>query len=116
MVSGLLAKATGWGEYYNDKSQVYFFLGDYSAMEFSTPPEPSRFASQIAELHQKGTSPNGVFGFPTPTVCGIIERTVTWEKGWAKSITHQLKDAIKYYDETNGRGENTMPLVDSLSM
>ena len=59
------------------KLQVYFFLGDYHAMDFSTPPESSRFASQIAELHQKGTSPIGVFGFPTPTVCSITERTVT---------------------------------------
>ena len=72
MVSGLVPKATGWGEYHNGESQVYFFLGNYHDMDFSTPPEPGRFMSQIAELHQRGTSPNGMFGLPIPTVCGIM--------------------------------------------
>ncbi|GAW17445.1 hypothetical protein ANO14919_069020 [Xylariales sp. No.14919] len=31
-----------------------------------------------------------------------LERTVTWEKSWAASFTHQLKDVIGYDNETNG--------------
>lgn len=31
-----------------------------------------------------------------------MERTVTWEKSWAESFTHQLMDVIKYDNETNG--------------
>ena len=30
------------------------------------------------------------------------ERTVIWEESWAKSFTLQLKDVIKYDNETNG--------------
>jgi len=71
-------------------------------MDFSAAPEPGLFTSQIAELHRRGTSPNGMFGFPVSTVCGKMERTVVWEKSWAKSFTHQLKDVIRFDNETNG--------------
>ncbi|KAI4157969.1 MAG: hypothetical protein LQ342_007863 [Letrouitia transgressa] len=71
-------------------------------MDFSSAPEPVHFASRIAELHQKGLSPNGMFGFPVPTVLGKLERTVIWEKSWAKSFTHHLRDVIKYDNEANG--------------
>ncbi|KAI1480224.1 Fructosamine kinase-domain-containing protein [Daldinia eschscholtzii] len=102
VVTGLVPKATGWGEYQECGSSVYFFLGDFHDMDFSMAPEPEAFMSKIAELHRRGTSPNGMFGYPVPTVCGKMERTVTWEKSWAMSFTHQLKDVIKYDNDTNG--------------
>ena len=71
-------------------------------MDFSEPPEPVLFVAQLAKLHRRATSPNGMFGFPITTVCGRMERTVTWEKSWAKSFTHQLEDVIRYDNETNG--------------
>ena len=102
VVPGLVPKAAGWGEYYNGDSHVHFFLGDFHDMNFSTCPEPVKFMAKIAELHIKGTSPTGSFGFPVPTVLGIFERTTTWERSWAKSFTHQLKDVIRYDNEING--------------
>ncbi|KAK5550547.1 hypothetical protein LTR46_011447, partial [Exophiala xenobiotica] len=71
-------------------------------MDLSTAPDPVDFAGQIAEMHGQRESPNGMFRFHVPTVIGIMERTVTWEESWAKSFTHQLKDVIKYDNETNG--------------
>ena len=104
VISELVPKAVGWGHYKNHNLQdVYFFLGDFHDMVLTEePPDPAHFMSQIAMMHQKGTSPNGMFGFPVATVCGIMERTVTWEQSWAKSFTHQLKDVIKYDNKTNG--------------
>jgi protein-ribulosamine 3-kinase len=104
VVSDLVPKAVGWGHYQNHKSQVvHFFLGDFHDMVLTEePPDPAHFMWQIAQMHKKGTSPNGMFGFPVPVVCGIMERTVTWEESWAKSFTHQLKDVIKYDNQTNG--------------
>ena len=102
LVPGLVPNPAGWGEYQNGESLVYFLLADFHDMDLAAAPEPVHFMAQIAELHQKGISPNGMFGFPVPTVCGIMERTVTWEKSWAKSFTHQLEDVIKYDNETNG--------------
>lgn len=102
VVPNLVPKAVGWGDYFDGDKTVYFFLGDFHDMDFSKAPEPLPFTSQIAEMHRKGVSPTGMFGFPVPTVIGIMERTVTWEKSWAKSFTHQLKDVIRYDNETNG--------------
>lgn len=103
IVEGLVPKPIGWGQYLNDNdTHIYFYLSAFHDLDFSTPPEPEPFMSTVAELHSKGTSPNGMFGYPVPTVCGIMERTVTWEKSWAKSFTHQLLDVIRYDNETNG--------------
>ena len=102
VLPSLVPKAISWGEYQNGSSQVYFFLGNYHDMDFSTPPEPVQFTAKIAELHRKSTSPNGMFGFSVPIVLGILERTTTWETSWAKSFTHQLEDVIKYDNEING--------------
>lgn len=102
VVSGLVPKAAGWGEYFDEGSQVYFYLGDFHDMDFSVPPEPTNIMSKIAELHQRGVSPNGMFGFPVTTVCGIMERTVTWEKSWAASFTNLPKDVIRFDNATNG--------------
>lgn len=98
-----MPKPAGWGEYYKGETLIYFFLGDFHDMDFSAAPDPDSLMSQIANLHRNGISPNGLFGFPIPTVCGKMVRTVTWEKSWAKSFTHQLKDVIKYDNETNGQ-------------
>lgn len=102
VVPNLVPKAVGWGEYFDGEATVYFFLGDFHDLDFSASPDPSRFTSQIAKLHRTGVSPTGMFGFPVLTVIGKMERTVTWEKNWAKSFIHQLRDAIKYDNETNG--------------
>jgi protein-ribulosamine 3-kinase len=81
---------------------MYFFLGDYHDMDLFAAPEPESFIARVAELHSRGKSPTGKFGFPVPTVCGIFERTVTWESSWAECFANQLKDVIKYDNETNG--------------
>lgn len=84
------------------QDQHYFYLGDFHDMNLDAAPDPIQFSTRLAELHHKGTSPNGKFGFPVQTVIGKMERTVTWEDSWAKSFTHQLKDVIQYDNETNG--------------
>lgn len=75
-LSRFIPKPVGWGKYHNGESLVFFFLGDFHDMHLSIAPEPANFMSKIAELHQS-TSPNGMFGFHVPTVCGKMERTVT---------------------------------------
>ena len=102
IMPGLVPRPAGWGEYENDATQEHFFLGDFHDMYLLTPPEPVHFMSQLAELHKRGKSPNGMFGFHVPTAFGKFERTVTWETSWAKSFTNVLKDVIKYDNETNG--------------
>lgn len=79
-VPGFAPNAVGWGVYHNGESKVYFYLSDYHDMDLKVAPEPASFTARVAELHSNGKSPTGMFGFPIPTVCGIFERTVTWEE------------------------------------
>ncbi|KAG8169541.1 hypothetical protein KVR01_000286 [Diaporthe batatas] len=102
VVPGLVPKAIGCGEYDNDGTTTYFFLGVFHDMDFSTPPEPDEIISLVSQLHSRGTSPNGMFGYPVPTVSGRMERTVAWTSSWAESFALQLKDVIKYDNDTNG--------------
>ncbi|KIW49824.1 hypothetical protein PV05_11470 [Exophiala xenobiotica] len=102
VVTGLVPQAIGWGEYHAEESHVFFFLGDFHDMDLSTAPDPVDFAAQIAEMHGKGTSPNGMFGFHVPTVIGYRGAYGHLGKELGESFTHQLKDVIKYDNETNG--------------
>lgn len=71
-------------------------------MDLAAAPDPQQFISKIAAMHEKGVSPNGMLGFLVPSVIGKMERTVTWEKSWAKSFTNQLRDVFRYDNETSG--------------
>lgn len=102
VVPGFIPTAIGWGEYDSEGTTTYFFLGTFHDMDFSTPPEPEEIMPIVSSLHNRGTSPNGMFGYPVPVVCGRMERTVTWTNSWAESFTLQLKDVIKYDNDTNG--------------
>jgi protein-ribulosamine 3-kinase len=101
VVPGFGPTPTGWGKYRRGESLVYFILAEYHDMNLSVAPEPVSFTTRLTELHSKGKSPTGMFGFPVPTVIGRHQRTVTWEKNWAKCFANQLKDAIKWDNGTN---------------
>ena len=98
---GLAPDPVGWGTYNVGAHEYFFYLSNYHDMDLSPAPDPVNFAARVAEFHS-GESPTGMFGFPVPTVIGIMERTVIWEKSWAKSFTNQLKDVIGYDTDTNG--------------
>ncbi|KAI1322517.1 Fructosamine kinase-domain-containing protein [Xylariaceae sp. FL0255] len=71
-------------------------------MDFSDTVDPVDFVNKIVKIHEEGISPNRMLGFNVPTVIGRMQRTVTWEKSWAASFTHQLKNVLQYDIETNG--------------
>lgn len=106
VVPGLVPEPAGWGEYDLREKKYYFFIGAYHNMDLSGVPDPVKFAARVADLHRKGTSPNGMFGFQVPTVIGKMERTVTWERSWVASFTHLLRDVIGYDNQTNGPWTN----------
>ena len=92
----------GWGSYIADEEKHFFYVGKYHDLDLSAAPDPTAFATRVAEFHSKGKSPNGQFGFPVPTTIGIMERTVTWDSSWAKSFTLQLEDVAGYDEQANG--------------
>ena len=101
-VADFTPKPTGWSQYHDSTSEIFFLLTDFRETELSIRIDPDVFITQVVKLHSRGVSPTGMFGFPVPTVCGRMERTVRWESSWSVSFTHQLMDVIKYDNEANG--------------
>lgn len=102
VVPGFVPRPISWGKYHDEDSLVYFFLGEFCEMNLSHAPNLKDFIGKVVQMHSMGRSPTGMFGFHVPTACGVIERTVKWEKSWAKCFANLLQGVIKHDNETNG--------------
>jgi fructosamine-3-kinase len=70
-------------------------------MDFSAP-EPVQFTARVAEMHRKGTSPNGMFGFPVIICDGKITHNTEWESSWAVFFSKLLRTTLEIDAEING--------------
>ena len=71
-------------------------------MDPTSALDPAELITRILPLHQNEAPPDGMFGFPVPIVFGKFQRTVIWEKSWARCFTKLLEDVIKYDNEASG--------------
>lgn len=101
LIPGLVPAPRGWGKFKVSPPDTYFFLSDFIDMDMSAP-EPIQFTARVAELHHKGTSPNGMFGFPVTTCDGKLPHTVAWESSWAVFFAKLIRGVLKLDIETNG--------------
>ncbi|KAI4272772.1 MAG: hypothetical protein LQ337_005070 [Flavoplaca oasis] len=101
LIPGLVPAPRGWGKFRTSPPDTYFFLSDFIDMDMSAP-EPIQFTARVAELHHKGTSPNGMFGFPVTTCDGKLPHTVEWESSWAVFFAKLIRGVLKLDIETNG--------------
>ncbi|TVY68624.1 Protein-ribulosamine 3-kinase-like protein [Lachnellula suecica] len=69
-----------WGTYAEDTS-IHFFLCEFVDMTEDIP-DPNLFGKGLAELHKNGLSPNGLYGFPVPTLQGTIPQHTEWNSSW----------------------------------
>lgn len=97
----LVPTPRGWGKYKATPPDTFFFLSDFVDMKISAP-DSTQFAAQIAELHRKGASPEGKFGFPVTTCDGRLPHTVAWEDSWATFFAKLINGVLKLDIEANG--------------
>ena len=102
VVPGLIPAPRGWGRFKAGSPDTYFFLSDFVDMENSAP-NPFIFTKCVADMHLRGTSPNGMFGFPVTTCDGKMPHTVDWESSWAVFFAKLIRGVLKLDTETNGR-------------
>ena len=102
VVPDLIPAPRGWGKFKAGSPDTYFFLSDFVDMEVSAAPDPILFTKHVAEMHLKGTSPNGMFGFPVTTCDGKMPHTVEWESSWAVFFAKLIRGVLKLDIETNG--------------
>jgi protein-ribulosamine 3-kinase len=102
VVPDLVPPPVGWGKCKSSAPDTYFFIEEYIDMDFSAP-DPVRFTARVAEMERKGTSPNGMFGFPVVTCDGKITHNTEWESSWAVFYSKLLRNTLEVDAEINGR-------------
>ena len=89
-----------WGTYAADPN-VHFFLCGFVEMDDDLP-DVNAFAAALAELHTKGLSPNGKYGFPVPTLQGTIPQYTEWTDSWEDFFTKSMKLVMDNEERSQG--------------
>ncbi len=93
-------KPIAWGTY-KTIPDTHFFLCDYREMT-DEMPDPHKFTSRLAALHQNSKSPNGKFGFHVTTYSGNLPQATEWEDKWETFFAKSLRQALKLELEAKG--------------
>lgn len=111
-VPDLAPAPIGWGTYASDPN-VHFFLCSFHDMTNEIPDE-TLLAAKIAELHKKGISPTGKYGFPVPTFQGNIPQETRWSDSWEQFFSNSLKQMLGVEEEVHGLDPEMKQLSEAL--
>jgi protein-ribulosamine 3-kinase len=81
-----------WGTYASIPD-VHFFLSDFHDMRDQLP-DINVFPAKVADMHRKGTSPNGKFGFSVTTYHGNTPLEHGWADTWEEYINTRTKKLL----------------------
>ena len=95
----------GCGSYATDPN-IHFSICELVNMTDDVP-EIQAFCRSLAQLHQKGVSPNGKFGFPVHTYKGTIPQYTEWHDTWEESFHHSMKWFV-YVEEKSQEPDEEM--------
>lgn len=96
----LVPRPLAWGTY-ESVPDTHFFLCEFREM-VNEMPDPHKFATQLAALHQDSQSPTGKFGFHVTTYSGNLPQVTDWEESWETFFTKSLKLALKLELQAKG--------------
>lgn len=89
-----------WGNYATNPN-IHFFLSEFVEMTDDIP-EASSFMAAIADLHTKGLSPNGKYGFPVPTFQRAMPQYTEWTDSWEEFFSNSIKRVFEFEERTHG--------------
>jgi protein-ribulosamine 3-kinase len=99
-VEGFTPKAIATGTYASD-SDVHFYLASFVDMTDDVPEQES-LPARVAEMHSKGISPNGKFGFSVSTCMGACQQQNEWFSSWEKSFSVIMSTMFEFEQEMHG--------------
>lgn len=98
----------GCGSYTSDRD-IHFFICELVNMTDEVP-EIQAFCKLLAQLHYKGISPNGKYGFAVPTYKGTIPQYTQWHDTWEESFHHSMKWFVYAEEISQGPDEEMREL------
>lgn len=100
IVPDLVPLPISWGTYAAN-SDIHFYLCSFHDMTDDIP-EIQPLAAKVAELHEKGLSPNGKYGFSVPTYQSKWPQPVEWKESWEEFFLISLKWVLEKEEESQG--------------
>jgi len=104
VAASFVVKPYAWGKFENTSSPLtHFLVLDFKEMNpNSKGPDPKKFCSQLAKLHQESVSPTGKFGFGVHTTHGKFPQYMEWNSSWESMFRKLLSNLLVRDFETNG--------------
>ena len=99
-VPDLAPAPIAWGTYASEPN-MHFFLCSFHDMTDDVP-HVQTLPAKLAELHNKGLSPNGKYGFPITTYQGRLPQETTWTESWEDFFTKSMKHILALEEEAQG--------------
>lgn len=96
----LVPRPIAWGTFIQD-SNIHFFLCEFVEMTDDLP-EVQASMKLLAELHKKGVSPNGKYGFQVPTLQGTIPQYTKWHDSWEDFFSNSIKAVFELEEQMQG--------------
>ena len=100
-----------WGSYTSDPN-IHFFLCGFVDMDEDLP-EIQSFAASLAELHSKGLSPNGKYGFTVPTLQGTVPQFTDWTDSWEEFFSKSIRLVMENEERSQGSDPEVQQLCEA---
>jgi protein-ribulosamine 3-kinase len=99
----MVAKPVAWGSY-ESIPDTHFFVTEFHEMSEDVP-DVADFPALVAELHKRGVSPDGKFGFPFKTYGGNNPQQFPISDTWEECYTKGMQGIFAAEMATHGADE-----------
>lgn len=76
-------------------------------------PNIQSFAASLAELHSKGLSPNGKYGFTVPTLQGTVPQFTDWTDSWEEFFSKSIRLVMENEERSQGSDPEVQQLCEA---
>lgn len=98
---------------YASNPDIHFFICELVNMTDEIP-EIQAFVRLLAELHTRGISPDGKYGFEVPTYKGTIPQYTKWHDTWEEAFHHSMKWFVYTEEKSQGPDDEMRELCNGL--
>lgn len=100
VIPDMVAEPVGWGKY-KGMEDTYFFLSHFVEMSDAIP-DLADFPQMVAEMHKRGVSPDGKFGFPILLHGGTNPLPTPPCDSWEECFTNMIRTDLEKEEELHG--------------
>jgi protein-ribulosamine 3-kinase len=108
----LVIEPISWGSY-DDEPDTYFFICRFHEMSDDIP-DVSDFPALLAEMHRRGVSKMGTFGFPLTTYGGRNPHYFPPSRTWEECFSGGLENTFNMEERTQGETEEMTQLRETI--